>query len=202
MAQSQPYQPLFLRLSHALNAFLVLGALVTGFLVYDSYDRRFGGLGLTQENRNLIDIHGTFGFFLLFVYIIFAVYSLIAERKRLIQGNTLQTLTQINKPVWWYTLLRLSNTLALIAAAFSVISGKFQQENWLPNGEFNHLWYFVHLIAWVIILFSILLHVLMVVKVGGFPLIVSMFKTNYKPQDHPKLWLNNIQNWCQRFFNK
>lgn len=202
MAQSQPYQPLFLRLSHALNAFLVLGALVTGFLVYDSYDRRFGGLGLTQENRNLIDIHGTFGFFLLFVYIIFAVYSLIAERKRLIQGNTLQTLTQINKPVWWYTLLRLSNTLALIAAAFSVISGKFQQENWLPNGEFNHLWYFVHLIAWVIILFSILLHVLMVVKVGGFPLIVSMFNTNYRPQDHPKLWLNNIQNWCQRFFKK
>lgn len=202
MAQSQPYQPLFLRLSHALNAFLILGALVTGFLVYDSYDRRFGGLGLTQENRNLIDIHGTFGFFLLLVYIIFAVYSLIAERKRLIQGNTLQTLTQINKPVWWYTLLRLSNTLALIAAAFSVISGKFQQENWLPNGEFNHLWYFVHLIAWVIILLSILFHVLMVVKVGGFPLIVSMFKTNYKPQDHPKLWLNNIQNWCQRFFNK
>ncbi|WP_254174906.1 cytochrome b/b6 domain-containing protein [Planktothrix pseudagardhii] len=202
MAQSQPYQPLFLRLSHALNAFLILGALVTGFLVYDSYDRRFGGLGLTQENRNLIDIHGTFGFFLLFVYIIFAVYSLIAERKRLIQGNTLQTLTQINKPVWWYTLLRLSNTLALIAAAFSVISGKFQQENWLPNGEFNHLWYFVHLIAWVIILFSILLHVLMVVKVGGFPLIVSMFKTNYKPQDHPKLWLNNIRDWFNRFLDK
>lgn len=202
MSKSQPYQPLFLRLSHAVNAFLILGALVTGFLVYDSYDRRFGGLGLTQEKRSLIDIHGTFGFFLLFSYMIFAIYSLIAERKRLIQGNTLQTLTQINKPVWWYSLLRISNTLALIAAALSVISGKFQEENWLPNGEFNHLWYIVHLIAWVLILFSILLHVLMVVKVGGFPLIISMFNTNYRPQDHPKLWFANVRDWCQRFFNQ
>ncbi len=202
MAKSQPYQPLFLRLSHALNAFLVLGALVTGFLVYDSYDGRFGALGLTQENRNLIDIHGTFGFFVLFAYIIFAVYSLIAGRKRLIQKNTFQSLTQINKPVWWYSLLRISNTLALIAAAFSVISGKFQQENWLPNGEFNHLWYYVHLIAWVIILFSILLHVLMVAKVGGIPLIISMFNPKYKPQDHPKLWLKNVRDWFSQLFQQ
>lgn len=69
----------------------------------------------------------------MFVYFVFAVYSLIAERKKLIQGNTLQTLTKINKPAWWYTLLRISNTLALIAVALSVISGKFQEEDWLPN---------------------------------------------------------------------
>ncbi len=202
MPKSQPYQPLFLRLSHALTTFLVLGAFITGFLVYDSYDRRFGGLELTEEKYSLIDIHGSFGFFLLFVYFVFVVYSLIAQRKKLIQGNTLQTLTKINKPVWWYTLLRISNTLALIAVGLSVISGKFQEEEWLTNGELNHLWYFVHLIAWVIILFSILLHVLMVAKVGGVPLIVSMFNIHYKPQDHPKLWLRNIQNWFNQFLDK
>ncbi|SKB12293.1 conserved membrane hypothetical protein [Planktothrix sp. PCC 11201] len=202
MSKTQPYQPLFLRVSHALNAFLVLGAFLTGFLVYDSYDRRFGGLGLTEEKRRLIDIHGTFGFFLLFVYFVFVVYSLIAQRKKLIQGNTLQTLTKINKPAWWYTLLRISNTLALIAVALSVISGKFQQEDWLPNGEFNHLWYFVHLIAWVMILFSIMIHILMAIKVGGVPLIISMFNTHYQPQDHPKLWFGNVRNWFYRVFNK
>ncbi|WP_233258268.1 cytochrome b/b6 domain-containing protein [[Phormidium] sp. ETS-05] len=59
----QPYQPLLLRLLHSVNAFLVIGALITGFLVYDSWDGRFGGLGLSIKNRELIDIHGTFGFF-------------------------------------------------------------------------------------------------------------------------------------------
>ena len=202
MSKLQPYQPLFLRVSHALNAFLVLGAFITGFLVYDSYDRRFGGLGLTEEKRSLIDIHGTFGFFLLFVYLVFLVYSLIAQRKKLIQGNTLQTLTQTNKPAWWYTLLRISNTLALIAVSLAVISGKFQLEDWLPNGELNHLWYFAHLIAWVIILFSIMIHVLMAIKVGGIPLIISMYNTHYRPQDHPKLWLGNVRNWFYRVLNK
>lgn len=72
MSKLQPYQPLFLRVSHALNAFLVLGAFITGFLVYDSYDRRFGGLGLTEEKRSLIDIHGTFGFF----YCLFILFLL------------------------------------------------------------------------------------------------------------------------------
>jgi cytochrome b561 len=202
MSKSQPYQPLFLRVSHALTTFLVLGAFITGFLVYDSYDRRFGGLELTEEKYSLIDIHGKFGFFLLFVYFVFAVYSLIAQRKKLIQGNTLQTLTKINKPVWWYTLLRISNTLALIAVALSVISGKFQEEEWLVNGELNHLLYLVHLMSWVMILFSIIIHVLMAIKVGGIPLIISMFNPNYRPQDHPKLWFRNVRDWFYRVLNK
>jgi cytochrome b561 len=202
MSKSQPYQPLFLRVSHALTTFLVLGAFITGFLVYDSYDRRFGGLELTEEKYSLIDIHGKFGFFLLFVYFVFVVYSLIAQRKKLIQANTLQTLTKINKPVWWYTLLRISNTLALIAVALSVISGKFQEEEWLVNGELNHLWYLVHLMSWVMILFSIIIHVLMAIKVGGIPLIISMFNPNYRPQDHPKFWFGNVRDWFYRVLNK
>lgn len=197
MPKQQPYQSLFLRLSHALNAFLAMGAFITGFLVYDSYDRRFGGLGLTQNNRDLIDIHGTFGFFLFYIYIAFAIYSLTAGKKRLIQPNTLKNLTQTNKPGWWYTLLRLTNTIALIAAALSVISGKFQDENWLPQGNLNEVWYYLHLIAWVMIGFAIALHILMAIKVGGTPLIISMFNTHYRPEDHPKLWLRNIKNWLR-----
>ncbi len=194
MPKQQPYQPLFFRLSHALNAFLALGAFITGFLVYDSYDRRFGGLALTQNNRELIDIHGTFGFFLFYIFIAFAIYSLTAGKKRLIQPNTLKNLTQTHKPGWWYTLLRITNTIALIAAALSVISGKFQDENWLPQGNLNEVWYYIHLIAWVMIGLAIALHILMAIKVGGTPLIISMFNTQYKPEDHPKLWIRNIKN--------
>lgn len=197
MSQKPPYQPLFFRLSHGLNAFLAVGAFLTGFLVYDSYDQRFGGLNLTQNNRNLIDIHGTFGFFLFFIYIVFTIYSLTAGKKRLIQSNDVQNLTKTNTPKWWYTLLKITNTIALIAIALSVISGKFQDENWLPQGNREEIWYYFHLTAWVITGFAIALHILMVIKVGGVPLIVSVFNTHYRADDHPKLWLKKIKNWLR-----
>ncbi|MFH7030909.1 MAG: cytochrome b/b6 domain-containing protein [Heteroscytonema crispum UTEX LB 1556] len=77
MPRSQPYQPLLLRILHGMNAVLIIGAAITGFLVYDSWDRRFGGLSLTQANRSLIDIHGTFGLLLFFIVLpIFLHYCL------------------------------------------------------------------------------------------------------------------------------
>jgi hypothetical protein len=54
MPRSKPYQPLLLRLLHGVNAVLIIGAAITGFLVYDSWDGRFGGLSLTKANRNSI----------------------------------------------------------------------------------------------------------------------------------------------------
>jgi len=44
MSRSAPYQPLLLRLFHNAHALLVLGALITGFWVYNTYDGRFGTL--------------------------------------------------------------------------------------------------------------------------------------------------------------
>jgi hypothetical protein len=195
---NQPYQPLPFRVLHGINALLAIGALVTGFLVYDSWDGRFGGLSLTQANRDLIDIHGTFGFLLFFVLILFAVYSLYAGRKRLLQPRELNQLTQVGKPVWWYALHRLANTIMLLAAAAAVISGKFQDENWLPKGEDNHVWYYIHLSAWVLVLFALAIHLLMSAKVGGTALLLSVFNPKYRADDSPAVWYRKGVDWFRQ----
>ncbi|RUS96231.1 hypothetical protein DSM106972_087730 [Dulcicalothrix desertica PCC 7102] len=199
MPQTKPYQPLLLRLLHSINAILIIGALITGFLVYDSWDGRFGSLGITRVNRDLIDIHGTFGFFISFVALpIFLIYCWNAGRQRLIQASTFKQLGNVRKPAWWYALQQVINTLVLLAALFSVISGKFQDENWLPQGELNHIAYYIHLIAWVVIVIALLMHLLMSAKVGGFPLLLSMLDITYRPNDSPRLWRQKIVNWFQK----
>ena len=197
MAQSKPYQPLLLRILHNITSFLVIAAAITGFLVYDSWDGRFGKLGITFQNRELIDIHGTFGVFFILVMVAFTIYSIRAGSKRLIQADSLKKLTEFGKPIWWYSLQRLANTMMLIAGIFALVSGKFQEENWLPKGEFNHGWYYVHLIAWCVILASIAIHVLMSVKVGGMPLILSMFDPNVRAEDNPKKWPRKVKTWLR-----
>ncbi len=196
MSRSKPYQPFLLRLLHGVNALLIIGAAITGFLVYDSWDGRFGSLAITRTNRELIDIHGTFGFLISFIALpIFLIYCWNAGRNRLVQSNTLEQLSRVGTPVWWYALQRITNTLMLVAALFSVISGKFQDENWLPQGELNHVAYYVHLIAWVVIVLALLMHILMSTKVGGLPLLISMFDTKYRPDDSPLLWRQKIVDW-------
>ncbi|MBF2065782.1 MAG: cytochrome b/b6 domain-containing protein [Calothrix sp. C42_A2020_038] len=196
MPRSKPYQPFLLRLLHGVNALLIIGATITGFLVYDSWDGRFGSLAITRTNRELIDIHGTFGFLISFVALpIFLIYCWNAGRNRLVQSNTLQQLSRVGTPVWWYALQRITNTLMLVAALLSVISGKFQDENWLPQGELNHVAYYVHLLAWVVIVLALLMHILMSIKVGGLSLLVSMFDTKYRPDDSPRLWRQKIVDW-------
>lgn len=197
MPQSKPYQPLLLRLLHGVNGILVIGAAITGFLVYDSWDGRFGKLGLTLKNPELIDIHGTFGFFFFPIMILFAIYSICAGSKRLLQPNALHNLTQVGKPIWWITLQKLANTLMLIAAILSLVSGKFQEESWLHNGEMNHTWYYVHLIAWCGIILSLAIHILMSIKVGGIPLILSMVDTQFRPEDSPAKWPEKIKAWLR-----
>jgi thiosulfate reductase cytochrome b subunit len=109
----------------------------------------------------------------------------------------LKQLTEVGKPIWWYTLQRITNTVMLLAALFSVISGKFQDENWLPQRELNHTAYYIHLIAWIVIVLALFTHLLMSTKVGGFPLLLSMFDTNYRPEDNPRLWRDKILNWLR-----
>jgi Prokaryotic cytochrome b561 len=196
----QPYQPFLLRLLHGSNAILAIASAITGFLVYDSWDGRWGKLGLTQSDRNLIDIHGTFAFFLFFIFIGFAIYSIRVGHQRLIRKDSLSQLTQqVGKPSWWYTLHRIANTTMLLSLGLSVLSGKFQDENWLPKGEMNHVWYFVHLIAWAIFFTAIALHLLMSAKVGGVPLFLSMFDRSYRPEESPALWKEKIVDWFKSF---
>ncbi len=199
MPTSKPYQPLLLRLLHGINALLIIGAAITGFLVYDSWDRRFGGFSLTKANRSLIDIHGTFGFWIFFLALpLFIIYCLKAGRNRLVQPDSFNNLTQVGKPIWWYTLQRIANTAILLAAIFAVASGKFQDENWLPQGQLNHTWYYIHLIAWAVMVLAIATHLLMSAKVGGLPLLLSIFDTKYRPEDNPRLWREKILSWLRR----
>ncbi|MCX7595747.1 MAG: cytochrome b/b6 domain-containing protein, partial [Fischerella sp.] len=58
--------------------------------------------------------------------------------------------------------------------------------------------YYIHLIAWVVIVLAIAIHLLMGAKVGGLPLLLSMFDTNYRPEDNPRLWPKKILNWLRR----
>ena len=93
MSKTQPYQPFLLRLFHGINALLVIACVITGFLVYDSWDGRFGKVGLTIKNRSLIDVHGTFAFVLFFVFLGFLIVSIKLGRSRLVKSDDWQKLT-------------------------------------------------------------------------------------------------------------
>jgi thiosulfate reductase cytochrome b subunit len=195
--RSIPYQPFLLRLLHGMNALLVLAAFISGFLVYESWDGRWGRLGLSEANRNLIDIHGTFGFLLFFVLIGFTVYSVRVGQHRLAAKDSLSKLRDLNKPRGWYALHRIANTGMLLAAGLAVITGKFQDENWLPQGQMNQPAYFLHLIAWIFIGLALLVHLAASAKVGGISLWKSMFQPGYRSPESPKLWPQKIQNWLR-----
>ncbi|NEP80749.1 MAG: cytochrome b/b6 domain-containing protein [Okeania sp. SIO3B3] len=180
MMKTQQYQPFLLRLFHGINALLIIACLITGFLVYDSWDGRFGQLGLTVKNRSLIDIHGTFAFVLFFVFLGFLIVSIKIGRNRLIKSDDLPKLiNKVGTKIWWHRLHRIVNTTILLATILSIGSGKLQDENWLPKGEMNHIWYYIHLTGWLIMLLAIAIHLLMSTKIGGISLILSMFRLKF-----------------------
>jgi Prokaryotic cytochrome b561 len=196
--RDRPYQPLPLRILHGLIGVLAIAALLTGFAVYAIYDGRFGTLPVPAI-PDIQGIHGTFGLFFLLVLPVFALYSFHAGYKRLIQADVVQRLTQqVGKPVWWVNLQRLMNTAMLVAATFSVISGRMMKEEWLPAGELNHIWYYLHLTAWAVLGIGLALHLLFSIKVGGVPLLLSMVSTERRPDDHPSVWLDALRRWLQR----
>lgn len=192
MSKSKPYQPLVLRLLHGINALVALLAIVTSFCVYNIHDGRFGKISLPVI-PDIVGIHGTFGLILFLFFPFFAVYSFYFGKKRLIQPDSLQKLTQIGKPIWWYSLHRITNTAMLLAVALGVLSGKMVQEEWISNQDFNHVWYNLHLISWVIIVLSLSMHLLMSAKVGGMPLLLSMFDIKYRQEDSPATWMAKIK---------
>ncbi len=192
MSQSRPYQPVLLRLLHGAAMVLVILALITGFWVYNTYDKRWGSLALPSLD-DIQGLHGTIALTFLLTLPFFALYSFYLGQKRLIQANSLNQLTQVGKPIWWITLQRLANTLMLLAVTFAVITGRMMKEEWLPAGEINRQWYLAHLIAWLCVLISLAIHLLLGTKVGGVPLLLSMFSWQIRQDDVPKTWLRGIQ---------
>ncbi|MFM7549691.1 MAG: cytochrome b/b6 domain-containing protein [Cyanobacteriota bacterium] len=167
----RPYQPSLLRLLHGATALLVPLAWITGLLVYSTHDGRFGRLPFTLP-REWIDIHGTVGVLLWPIALLFGLYALTAGRPRLRQP---------------------ANAIALLALVLAVGSGKLMDEDWLRDGQFDHLVYGVHLLAWLLIALAIALHVGSVLQRGGLPLARSMASLQVRSGDLPGNWLDQIR---------
>lgn len=197
MPQPKPYQPSLLRFLHGVNALIALLAIITSFWVYNTFDGRLVKLPLPEIN-DIIGIHGTFGLAFLLMMPAFALYSFHVGHKRLVQSDSLTKLTQIGKPIWWYSLHRIVNTVMLLAATWALITGRMMKEEWLPTGELNQIWYQLHLVGWVILVICLVIHLLMSIKIGGLPLIVSMFEFKYRPEDSPATWLQQIRSFFSR----
>lgn len=194
MKPSQPYQPFLLRLLHGLTGLFLIAAMVTAFWTYDTYDGRWGRIPLPTYLA-IEGVHGTFGLWTLLIFPVFVVYAFHRGQRRLVQPDSLAKLAKVGHPIWWYTLNRLTNTVALLALTFALFSGKMMDETWLPRGELNHPWYYAHLLAWVVMLGAIALHLLMNAKVGGLPLLLSMFQWRFRDHDSPALWPTHLSTW-------
>ncbi|MBW4549864.1 MAG: cytochrome b/b6 domain-containing protein [Aphanocapsa sp. GSE-SYN-MK-11-07L] len=189
--QTSPYQPILLRLLHGAAAVLVLTALGSGYWVYSTFDRRWGRLTLPNLG-DIQGIHGTIGLTFLLILPVFALYSFHLGYRRLVQAQSLADLNQVGKPIWWISLHRLANTQMLVAAALSVVTGRMMKEEWLPAGELNHPWYLAHLAAWLLMIGSLALHLLLGAKVGGLPLLASILKLPVRAEDQPRSWLQGM----------
>jgi cytochrome b561 len=177
------YQPVLLRLLHGLNTFLILFSVLTGFWVYNTYDGRLVQFPWPKM-EGIIDIHGTFGLFFLFVLPIFALYSFRIGQKRLVQANSFSQLAQVGRPVWWLGLQRITNTGILLAASFSLLTGRMMKEDWLPDGDLTQIWYLLHLTGWAVMIACLVIHLLTHLKVGGVPLLLSMSSLKSRPGDN------------------
>jgi hypothetical protein len=205
MRPTKPYQPLLLRILHGVNALIVILAILTAFVVYNTYDGRFGKVTV-PEIADIIGIHGTFGKILILgVMPSFALYSFFLGKKRLIQGDSFAKVTQLirgNSPspaLGWYSLHRIVNTVTLLALALAIFSGIRVKEEWLPAGELTHIWYSLHLIAWAVLVVCLALHLLMSAKIGGLPLMLSMFDIKYRSNDSSLTdWLDKIRSLGRR----
>jgi hypothetical protein len=176
-----------------LNGFFVVGAILTAYWTYDTYDGRWGHF--LPEYKAIEGIHGTFGLWALLLFPAFALYAFHRGQRRLIQPDSLEKLSAIGKPIWWYTLHRITNTIAILALTFALFSGKMMDSTWLPKQELNHAWYYAHLIGWLVMVSTVALHLLMSARVGGTPLLLSMLNWKYRPEDSPTLWPRQVRQW-------
>jgi len=192
MPQSSPYQPALLRILHGATAILTVLALISGFWVYNTYDKRWGSLALPLLG-DIQGIHGTIALTFLLLLPVFALYSFHLGYRRLVQEQSFSQLKQLSKPVWWISIHRFANTLMLLAATFAVVTGRMMKEEWLPAGEIHRQWYLAHLVAWICVFISLALHLLIGAKVGGVPLLVSMFNWKMRYEDTPRSWLQGIK---------
>ena len=173
MSPKRPYQPSLLRLLHGTMVLLVPLTWLSGFLVYSNYDGRWGRIGWSVPG-NWIDIHGTFGVLLWPLALLFGLYALSIGRARL---------------------NRAANSAALLGLMLAVGSGKLMEEDWLSNGQFDHIVYSLHLLAWLLIAGAVFWHFAAVMQRGGPSLATSVFQLKLRNNDLPQYWPSQIWRW-------
>ncbi|NJN62208.1 MAG: cytochrome b/b6 domain-containing protein [Coleofasciculaceae cyanobacterium RL_1_1] len=193
----QPYQPLLLRLLHSITGIITIAAILTAYWTYDTFDRRWGYF--LPEFKDIEGIHGTFGLFTLLMLPLLLVYACHRGARRLIQPDTIAQMQHLDQPIGHYSLHRVINTLSLVTLAFAVFSGKMMDVTWLPKGELHHFWYSAHLVSWVIMIGCIAAHTLVSARIGGVPLLQSIWRWSYRPTDSPTRWGEQVQGWWRGF---
>ena len=192
MPSSRPYQPVLLRILHGAAAVLTILALISGFWVYNTYDKRWGSLPLPAL-PDIQGVHGTIAVTFLLLFPFLALYSFRLGESRLVRSRFLRQLKPVGKPIWWISLQRIANTSMLLAATLALMTGRMMKEEWLPAGEIDRPWYLAHLVSWGIMLAALALHLLLGAKVGGVPLLASMFDRKIRPNDKPRSWLHGFK---------
>ncbi len=192
MALAIPYQPSLLRLLHGLAAGFAGLASLTGFLIYNYYDARFGRL-LIGGSEEVIDIHGELGGLLQWALIAFALYSLTLGMGRLFRPADLGRMMR-SLPAWQ----RLTNTAALLSLAAAVLSGLPMEDDWLMDGDLDQFWYVFHLTSWLVLTLAVVGHLIVLALNGGWPLLCSMFTLNLRKGDRPRHWPQQAWTFIRR----
>jgi Prokaryotic cytochrome b561 len=208
-----PYQPSLLRLIHGVTGLLVLLLTISGYWIYNQFDGRWGKLTILPSSNSMIGFHYLLGSKFTLVPLVLLLYSVTLGRRKLIQPNTFKAITadrptappeanqsatksaklsqQASKRQWfgWGQVI---NTFMLLAIGLAWISGRRMDDVWLTNQDFNHWPYWLHLASWLIIGVGIGLHVLTHFKVGGMPLLISIYKLAMRKNDRPQDWFRQI----------
>ncbi len=196
MPKTSPYQPLIFRLLHAANGLLVLGSMVTGFWLYNTWDYRFGRLPLPEADSKWLSIHHQIGEIVSVCFAAFLLYSLFAGRRRLIQLKSMKQLPYLNQPSGQSALHRLINTGLLGTLLLSMVSARqFGGAKALMNSEWDNVWYNLHVFAWVSMVVLVVAHVALGLRVGGLPLLQSMVNLQVRSKDSPSQWPRRLANW-------
>ena len=167
----RPYQPSLLRLFHGATALLVGLAWLSGLLLFNQYDHRWGTLPLPRPGDEGIEWHGHLGLMLIGVAVLFGLVSFALRRR---------------------TLAHPSNGLALAALILALGSGWFMEGDWLLEGESQHLAYDLHLLSWGLLAVAVLLHLVEHGQRGGWLLLRSMASLQVQRGDLPGTWLRQL----------
>jgi hypothetical protein len=172
-----PYQPSLLRLLHIPTALLVAALWLSGLIVYGLHDGRGFRLPAGFAGIDWIDLHGSVGIPLVLLTSLFAPYCL-----------------SLGRPL----LRRPGNLLPLLGLLFSVGSGLLMREDEVRVGETANLIYAAHLAGWALMTLAVLLHLVTTLRRGGWPLALSMFRTQLRNGDRPGDWPSQLRRHFRR----